>query len=88
MDEARRRLGDRIIYAASNYDALKGADALLIHTEWLPYRRPDFPRMKDLMNTPLILDGRNIYRPERMAEYGFEYFSIGRPAVTSAGGQG
>ncbi len=87
MDEARRRLGDRIIYAASNYDALKGADALLIHTEWLPYRRPDFPRMRDLMNTPLILDGRNIYRPERMAEYGFEYHSIGRRPVASPGAQ-
>jgi len=82
MDEARRHLGDAITYAGSNYDALEGADALLIHTEWLPYRRPDFPRMKALMNTPLILDGRNIYRPERMAEHGFEYYSVGRVPVT------
>ena len=82
MDEARRHFGDRILYAESNYATLEGADALLIHTEWLPYRRPDFPRMKELMNTPLILDGRNIYRPDRMAEYGFEYISIGRRSVT------
>ena len=81
MEEARRHLGERIVYAESNYGALEGADALLIHTEWLPYRRPDFPRMKALMNTPLILDGRNIYRPERMEEYGFEYYSVGRTPV-------
>jgi UDPglucose 6-dehydrogenase len=81
MDEARRHFGDRITYAESNYDALEGADGLLILTEWLPYRRPDFPRMKELMNTPLILDGRNIYRPERMEAYGFEYISVGRRHV-------
>ncbi|MGD8361318.1 MAG: UDP-glucose/GDP-mannose dehydrogenase family protein [Gemmatimonadota bacterium] len=86
MDEARHHLGDRITYAESNYAALEGADALLIHTEWLPYRRPDFPRMKELMNIPLILDGRNIYRPERMAEHGFEYYSIGRSPVIPARG--
>ena len=84
MEEARRHFGDRITYEESNYATLVGADALLIHTEWLPYRRPDFPRMKGLMNTPLILDGRNIYRPERMAEYGFEYYSIGRSPVAPA----
>jgi len=83
MEEARRHFGDRITYGESNYATLEGADALLIHTEWLPYRRPDFPRMRALMNTPLILDGRNIYKPERMAEYGFEYFSIGRAPVTA-----
>jgi UDPglucose 6-dehydrogenase len=86
MEEARRHFGDRITYGESNYATLEGADALLIHTEWLPYRRPDFPRMKGLMNTPLILDGRNIYRPERMAEYGFEYYSIGRSPVTPSKG--
>ncbi|MGW8265962.1 MAG: UDP-glucose dehydrogenase family protein [Longimicrobiales bacterium] len=84
MEEARRHFGDRITYGETNYATLEGADALLIHTEWLPYRRPDFPRMRGLMNTPLILDGRNIYRPERMAEYGFEYHSIGRSPVTPA----
>ncbi len=82
MEEAKRHFGDRITYGESNYSTLDGADALLIHTEWLPYRRPDFPRMRELMRTPLILDGRNIYRPERMAEYGFEYQSVGRTPVT------
>ena len=81
MDEARRHFEDRVVYASSNYEALKGADALLIHTEWLPYRRPDFPRMKGLLRTPVIFDGRNIYPLERMAELGFEYYSVGRVPV-------
>ncbi|MEX2526759.1 MAG: UDP-glucose/GDP-mannose dehydrogenase family protein [Gemmatimonadota bacterium] len=81
MDEARAHLGDRVEYADSNYEALDGADALLIHTEWLPYRRPDFQRMKSLLRKPLVLDGRNLYSPQRMAEMGFEYHSVGRPMV-------
>jgi len=81
LEEARRHFGDRITYAESNYAVLEGADALIILTEWLPYRRPDFPRMREMMNTPLILDGRNIYRPERMVELGFEYYSVGRRPV-------
>ena len=79
MDEARtHHLGERVEYAASNYAALAGADALLIHTEWYPYRRPDFSRMKAAMATPLILDGRNLYAPAVMASLGFEYRSVGR----------
>ena len=81
MDEARRHFEDRITYAESNYAALEGADALIIHTEWLPYRRPDFERMKSTMKTPVIFDGRNLYRPERMEEMGFEHYSVGRRAV-------
>ena len=81
MDEARRHFGDSISYAESNYAALEGADALLIHTEWLPYRRPDFPRMKELLKNPIIFDGRNLYRPEKMEELGFEHYSVGRRAV-------
>ncbi len=76
--EARRRLGDRIELVEVNYDALREADALLIHTEWLPYRRPDFERMRRALKHPVIFDGRNLYRPERMAELGFEYHSVGR----------
>ena len=79
--EARRWFGSRIEYARNNYDALRGADALVIHTEWHPYRHPDFARMRDEMATPLIFDGRNLYQPENAAEEGFEYFSIGRPAI-------
>ena len=81
MDEARHHLGDQIEYVASNYEALTGADALLIHTEWQPYRSPDFRRMAEAMSRPLILDGRNLYDPEDMAEQGFQYVSIGRAQV-------
>lgn len=86
MHEAKMHLGDRIEYVDTNYDALSGADALVIHTEWHPYRSPDFPRMMDSMNRPLILDGRNLYDPSDMAEHGFEYVSIGRAPVTVGAG--
>jgi len=59
----------------------QGASALVIHTEWNPYRRPDFERMKAEMAQALVFDGRNLYDPERMAELGFEYHSVGRWAV-------
>lgn len=81
MDEARHHLGERVEYVDTNYDALAGADALVIHTEWHPYRSPDFPRMVASMARPLVLDGRNLYKPEYMAEHGFEYVSIGRRPV-------
>ncbi|ADO69405.1 UDP-glucose dehydrogenase family protein [Stigmatella aurantiaca] len=75
---ARRYFGERIRYAALPYDALEGVDALCIVTEWNEFRHPDFERMKALMKTPVILDGRNIYDPERMRELGFTYLGIGR----------
>jgi UDPglucose 6-dehydrogenase len=71
----------RITLAEHNYDALQGADALLICTEWGPYRNPDFPRMHQLLRAPVIFDGRNLWEPERMAAAGFYYFSIGRTSV-------
>ena len=61
-----------------NYDALKGADALAIVTEWQEFREPDFARIKKLMRAPVIFDGRNIYQREQMKALGFTYFSIGR----------
>jgi len=82
VEEARHHLGDRIAYAATNYDALDGASALMIHTEWLPYRNPDFKRMEAAMAEPLIFDGRNLYDPADVAAAGFEYHSIGRQTVT------
>lgn len=85
MDEARHHLGDRVEYVETNYDALTDADALVIHTEWHPYRSPDFPRMVESMARPLVLDGRNLYNPEYMAERGFEYVSIGRQPVSPVG---
>jgi UDPglucose 6-dehydrogenase len=83
MDEARRHgLGDRVQYARGNYEALDGADALVIHTEWMAYRNPDFERMRDRMRGNLIVDGRNLYRSRKLASLGFRYHSVGRPAST------
>ena len=76
--EARRRLGDRIELLDDDYEVLDGAGALIIHTEWNPYRRPDFERMKASMAQPIVFDGRNLYDPARMAELGFGYYSVGR----------
>lgn len=79
MDEARKTFGDRIAYVKRSYDALEGADALVVVTEWNEFRRPDFERMRSLLKKPVIIDGRNIYEPARMKTLGFEYRSIGRP---------
>jgi UDPglucose 6-dehydrogenase len=76
---ARGIFGNRITYAASSYDALTGADALVVVTEWSEFRRPDFVRMKRLMRAPVIFDGRNIYNPATMRALGFTYYSVGRP---------
>lgn len=76
---ARGLFGGRITYADSSYDALTGADALVILTEWSEFRRPDFARMKALMRAPVVFDGRNIYDPAAMKVRGFTYFSVGRP---------
>ena len=62
----------------SNYDALKGADCLAIVTEWNEFRRPDFDRMRTLMRSPVVFDGRNLFTPEQMKQNGFTYYSIGR----------
>ena len=70
--------GKQITYAASTYDALKGADCLAIVTEWNEFRRPDFARMRSLMRSPVIFDGRNIFTPDEMKQSGFTYYSIGR----------
>ena len=75
---ARGIFGKRITYSPSNYDALKGADALAIVTEWNEFRRPDFARMRSLMRSPVIFDGRNLFTPEQMTQNGFTYYSIGR----------
>ncbi len=76
---ARGLFGGRVAYADSSYDALKGADALVILTEWAEFRRPDFGRMKTLLRSPVVFDGRNIYDPAAMKARGFIYFSVGRP---------
>jgi UDPglucose 6-dehydrogenase len=78
MTVAQGIFGKKITYAQNNYDALKGADALAIVTEWNEFRRPDFERMRTLMRSPLIFDGRNLFTPEQMKQNGFTYHSIGR----------
>ena len=75
---ARRVLDARVACAATAYDALEGADALAIVTEWNEFREPDFARMRALMRSPIIFDGRNLFTAERMRAAGFTYVSIGR----------
>jgi len=75
---AKAIFGSRIALAAGNYEALKGADALAILTEWNEFRRPDFARMRKLMRSPVVFDGRNLFTPEQMKQNGFTYYSIGR----------
>ena len=81
LHEAKKFFGDRVSYHRVNYEALAGADALLIVTEWNEFRRPDFARMRSLMRQPVILDGRNLYEPDVMREHGFAYLPIGRTPV-------
>ena len=78
MAEAKRRLDGRIEYAANNYDALTGADALVVVTDWNEYRHPDFTRIRDSLKCPIVIDGRNLYDPTKMRGLGFTYDSIGR----------
>lgn len=78
FDSAEFYFKDRIIYAKSAYDALNGADAMLLLTEWNEFRRPDFERIKSLLKTPVIFDGRNQYNGKRLLESGFEYYCVGR----------
>jgi len=81
MSEARKIFGDRLTYCDNPYPALEGASALLIATEWPEFRRPNFQRIKELLQEPVIFDGRNLYEPEVMAKWGFTYYSIGRKPV-------
>ena len=76
--EAEKVFGQRIQYAKRNYEALSGAAALLVLTEWNEFRRPDFMRIKQLLKTPVIFDGRNLYDPVDIRRLGFQYYSIGR----------
>ena len=79
MHEARRRFGDRVQYAEHRYDALDGASALVVLTEWQEYRVLDLAVMKSKMKRPVIVDARNLYDPARLRDQGFTYDSIGRP---------
>jgi UDPglucose 6-dehydrogenase len=78
MAQAKHVLGDRVTWCARGYEAVEGADALVLVTEWNEFREPDFQRIKSLMRTPAIFDGRNIFSPEPLRALGFHYEGIGR----------
>jgi UDPglucose 6-dehydrogenase len=75
---ARGIFGNRVDFKEKSYDALNGADALAIVTEWHEFREPDFVKIKKALKTPVIFDGRNIYNPEQLRGLGFTYHSMGR----------
>ena len=78
IQEAKKHFGERIEYSSNQYDILAGADALAIITDWNEYRNPDFERIKGALKAPTIVDGRNLYKPDRMAANGFHYIPLGR----------
>jgi UDPglucose 6-dehydrogenase len=88
MDECRRLYGERddLTLVAGPYEAVEGADALVLVTEWKPFRSPDFDRVKAALRDPVIFDGRNIYDPAYLAAHGLGHIAIGRPAVDHSGG--
>jgi UDPglucose 6-dehydrogenase len=81
MEKAQQEFGEgtRISFAKSAYDAAKGADALLVLTDWEEFSELDFKRMKKALRHPIVIDGRNLYTRKEMARHGFTYFSVGRP---------
>jgi len=81
MPNIEKSFGDRLKYATSMYDAIEGADALLICTEWSIFRTPDYSKLKQLLSNPVIFDGRNLYDVEDMEAEGFTYISVGRKAI-------
>lgn len=78
MDECRRRVGDAVEYAEGMYEALEGADALVVVTEWPEFKIPKFTFVERALRRKVIFDGRNIYDPVQMREFGYEYYGIGR----------
>jgi UDPglucose 6-dehydrogenase len=82
METARSfQLGDRIAYGEDAYSACEGSDALIVATEWLQYRRPNWDIVREALRTPIVFDGRNLFKPARMRASGFAYYSIGREQV-------
>jgi UDPglucose 6-dehydrogenase len=80
IEVARDIFGDRIRYCEHAYDTVAGADALVIVTEWLEFRNPDFARLKSMLRRPIIVDGRNLYDPAKLHGLGFSYHGLGRRA--------
>ncbi len=85
MVEMKKRFGTKVKYCLNNYEAVKGAEALILLTEWNEFRRPDFDRIRQLLKSPVVFDGRNIYDPKVMKEKGFVYYGIGRGRQDEAG---
>ena len=81
MPNVKQIIGDKIVYAEDQYDAVKGASALIVVTEWSEFRNPDFDKVNELLVHPAIFDGRNVYSLEKMEELGFYYESIGRKII-------
>ncbi len=80
MENARSLLGDRVRFAKSVYDSLTDADALVLVTEWMEFREPDLPRIKEKMRSAVVFDGRNVFNPTKLRKMGFTYYGIGRNA--------
>ncbi|UCF21395.1 MAG: UDP-glucose/GDP-mannose dehydrogenase family protein [Gemmatimonadota bacterium] len=78
---ARGIFGDRITYCEHDYEAVSGADALIVMTDWLEYRNPNFGKMRELMRSSVVFDARNLYESSRMREIGFTYYPLGRETV-------
>jgi UDPglucose 6-dehydrogenase len=81
MERAKGVLADSVAYASDAYAAATGADALLILTEWKEFAALDLARIRELLNYPIVLDGRNLYSPKQMAAAGLDYYSMGRAAA-------
>jgi UDPglucose 6-dehydrogenase len=80
----RKEIGKKVKYAASQYEAIQGADALMIMTEWPEFRTPDFEKLSSGLKTKVIFDGRNLYELKDMSKLGFDYFSIGRETIKAS----
>ena len=78
MTNTKKELSDKIAYADSALEAVKGADALVIFTEWNEFKQIDLEAVKRLMKSPVIIDGRNLYPPKAMQKMGIKYYSVGR----------
>jgi len=89
LKEAGKCFGERISYSHNQYEILSGADVLVVITDWNEYRTPDFERMLAELKAPVIIDGRNLYKPARMKSAGFTYYPLGRcgNGISSAGGE-
>ena len=83
MDNIKGVIGDKIKYAKRSMEAIEGAEALLICTEWAAFRNPNFDKMKQAMSSPVIFDGRNLYETNKMEALGFTYHSVGRRPINA-----